>query len=194
MRRAKLRAAVICAIVIAATATVMISSAGTAAQAQSGSNACAQRRDHGVLLVQLRVQLRRSGQEVVGQHRQGVEGEVPERQAQPGWRRRYRHRRDEQGGAALPLQVAGARRPPVADDVRQPVRRLGLPRRPQQVRRLEVDRSVLEQLPQARPGHGPLQRHALRHQLRQQRLRGGLQQEDPRQGRREDAVEAEDVE
>jgi multiple sugar transport system substrate-binding protein len=37
MRRAKLRAAIVCAIVIAATATVMISSAGTAAQAQSGS-------------------------------------------------------------------------------------------------------------------------------------------------------------
>ena len=38
MRRAKLRAAIVCAIVIAATATVMISSAGTAAQAQSSSN------------------------------------------------------------------------------------------------------------------------------------------------------------
>src|ERR1700716_2347101 len=37
MRRAKLRAAVICAIVIAATATVMISSADTAAEAKSGS-------------------------------------------------------------------------------------------------------------------------------------------------------------
>ena len=40
----------------------------------------------------------------------GVEGEVPERQAEPRGRRRYRRRRDEQGGAALPRQVAGARR------------------------------------------------------------------------------------